>query len=98
MALKKNKEEKPETRKPVPGARKGEAAASRGRKFQGLAFLTRTRGFLEDVLKELKKVHWPTRREIVIYTGVVLVSVTVVGIVIWIFDSVLSQLLRLIIS
>ncbi|MDI6709803.1 MAG: preprotein translocase subunit SecE [Thermoanaerobacterales bacterium] len=60
--------------------------------------MTRTRGFLEDVLKELKKVHWPTRREIVIYTAVVLVSVAMVGVVIWIFDSILSQLLGLIIS
>lgn len=98
MALKKvAKEGKPEVRKPVPETRKGEAA-SKGRKFKGLAFLTRVRGFLEDVLKELKKVHWPTRREIVIYTAVVLVSVAMVGIVIWIFDSILSQLLGLIIT
>lgn len=98
MALKKVQEGKPDTRKSAPVARKREAAASKGRKFGGLAFLTRTRGFLEDVLKELKKVHWPTRREIVIYTAVVLVSVAMVGVVIWIFDSILSQLLGLIIS
>ncbi|MFZ5897756.1 MAG: preprotein translocase subunit SecE [Bacillota bacterium] len=55
------------------------------------------RNFFEEVIRELKKVHWPTRREVVIYTSVVLVSVTLVGIVIWIFDSILSQALGLII-
>ncbi|MEW6725564.1 preprotein translocase subunit SecE [Desulforudis sp. 1088] len=61
-----------------------------------LNFLT-VRRFFEEVVRELKKVHWPTRREVVIYTSVVLVSVTLVGIVIWIFDSILSQVLGLII-
>lgn len=62
------------------------------------SFFVRARRFLEGVGQELKKVHWPTRRETIIYTAVVLVSVTAVGILIWIFDSILSQLLRLIIS
>jgi preprotein translocase subunit SecE len=43
--------------------------------------------FLRGALNELKKVHWPTRREIIIYTVVVLVAVVVVGMLIWIFDS-----------
>jgi len=47
---------------------------------------------------EMKKVHWPTRREVVIYTGVVLVAVSIVGIMIWIFDFGLSSIFGLILT
>ena len=52
--------------------------------------------FFRGVYSELKKVHWPNRREIIIYTSVVLVSVVFVAVLIWVFDSALSQLLKLI--
>ncbi|ACV61225.1 preprotein translocase, SecE subunit [Desulfofarcimen acetoxidans DSM 771] len=52
--------------------------------------------FFKGVYNELKKVHWPNRREIAIYTLVVLVSVVFVAVLIWVFDSALSQLLKLI--
>ncbi|HHW44406.1 preprotein translocase subunit SecE [Desulfofundulus thermobenzoicus] len=54
--------------------------------------------YFRGVYQELKKVHWPNRREVAIYTGVVLVAVTLVGILIWIFDSLLSRLLQLLIK
>ncbi|RKO68042.1 preprotein translocase subunit SecE [Desulfofundulus salinus] len=54
--------------------------------------------YFRGVYSELKKVHWPNRREVVTYTGVVLVAVTIVGILIWIFDSLLSRLLQFIIK
>ncbi len=54
--------------------------------------------FLRGALNELKKVHWPTRREIIIYTVVVLVAVVVVGMLIWVFDSLLSLILKLILK
>ncbi|NLW91036.1 MAG: preprotein translocase subunit SecE [Syntrophomonadaceae bacterium] len=43
-----------------------------------------------SVYNELKKVHWPDRRQLTGYTGVVLVSVFIVGLIIWLFDSGLS--------
>ena len=52
--------------------------------------------FFRGVYSELKKVHWPNRREIIIYTAVVLVSVVSIAVLIWVFDSALSQLLKLI--
>ncbi len=54
--------------------------------------------YFRGVYSELKKVHWPNRREVVTYTAVVLVAVTIVGILIWIFDSLLSRLLQFIIK
>lgn len=49
--------------------------------------------FLRGSWAELKKVHWPNRRELVTYTGVVLVSVLIVAALLWIFDSIFSFLL-----
>jgi preprotein translocase subunit SecE len=37
--------------------------------------IARLRRFLREVVAELRKVHWPTRRQIVVYTVVVLVFV-----------------------
>lgn len=54
--------------------------------------------FFRGALNELKKVHWPNRREITIYTSVVLVAVVVVGVLIWVFDSALSSVLKLILQ
>lgn len=48
------------------------------------------KGFMVGVWYELKKVHWPNRRQLLAYTGVVLVSVAFVAILIWIFDMGLS--------
>jgi len=52
--------------------------------------------FLRSTFNELKKVHWPNRREIIIYTSVVLVAVVAVGVLIWLFDSALSFVLKFI--
>lgn len=54
--------------------------------------------YLQGVQNELKKVHWPTRKEIITYTAVVLVSVTTVAAVIWVLDSLLSLGVKAIVS
>ncbi len=54
--------------------------------------------FLKGVWSELKKVHWPTKKEIVTYTMVVLGAVFIVAVMIWVFDSIFSFLLSLIIK
>ena len=51
------------------------------------------RRFLEGVWQELRKVHWPTRREVIIYTGVVLVAVVFIGVVLMVADLILSQIM-----
>ncbi|MEN6349525.1 MAG: preprotein translocase subunit SecE [Syntrophomonas sp.] len=50
--------------------------------------------YLINVYSELKKVHWPGRQQMMAYTGVVLFSVTLVALIIWLFDSGLSFLLE----
>jgi preprotein translocase subunit SecE len=52
--------------------------------------------FVQSAWSELKKVHWPSRQQLVIYTTVVIASVVVVAALIWVADSVLSKLLSFI--
>ncbi len=68
-------------------------AAPRGRPKKAL--LQEFVRFLQNSWSELKKVHWPSRSEVVVYTGVVLGSVIVLALLIWLADSVLSRLLEL---
>lgn len=53
--------------------------------------------YLREVRSEMKKVQWPTRRETVVFTAVVIVSVLLVGIILWAMDLVLGAVLRLIV-
>ena len=84
---------KPQAKKPVTGkkdvALRKEVRAGR---LEGI------KAYFRGVWGELKKVHWPTRREVIIYTGVVLVAVSIVAFLLWIFDSLLSRVLQLIIK
>ncbi len=54
--------------------------------------------FVKGAYSELKKVNWPGRRELIIYTAVVVVAVLFVGALIWLFDSALSTVLRYVIK
>ncbi|MCL1790279.1 MAG: preprotein translocase subunit SecE [Peptococcaceae bacterium] len=53
---------------------------------------------MKEVGFELKKVHWPTRRQLLIYTSVVLVAVAIMGVLTWIVDSILMWLMHFILG
>ncbi|MGI6129647.1 MAG: preprotein translocase subunit SecE [bacterium] len=53
--------------------------------------------FFREVRAELGKVIWPSRPEVITYTGVVVVSVLVISLLIWVVDSAISRLLILMI-
>lgn len=57
-------------------------------------YIELVRKFLKGAFNELKKVTWPGRKTIIIYTSVVVVTVLFVAALIWIFDSALSFVLR----
>ena len=63
------------------------AVQSRGR----LVRLTR---FLREVRSELKKISWPSKKELTANTIVVLVSVFLAATVIWIIDGFFAQILK----
>ena len=50
--------------------------------------------FLREVKTELKKVTWPTRKDTLAGTGVVLVAVFIIAIFLGIVDSGLSALIK----
>ncbi|WP_127584049.1 preprotein translocase subunit SecE [Paenibacillus koleovorans] len=50
--------------------------------------------FFTDSWSELKKVKWPTRKELITYTIVVIVTVTFVTLYFWGIDYLLTILLR----
>lgn len=53
---------------------------------------------LHDIKIEMKKVHWPTKRELAVFTGVVLLAILIIGVFFWILDSGFTSLLRLILN
>ena len=52
--------------------------------------------FLRQVIFELKKVVWPTREQLITYTAVVIVFVTVMGLIIAALDFVFVKLVLVI--
>lgn len=55
--------------------------------------VSRATQFLRESRTELRKVTWPSRQELIVYTIVVIVTVIVVGVFIGAVDFVLSRLL-----
>ena len=47
----------------------------------------KTWGFVTDAQTEVKKVVWPTRKETLQTTGIVLIVVFIVGVFLWLLDS-----------
>jgi len=50
--------------------------------------------FLQEVRAELRRVHWPTRKETYAATGVVLVIVAIVALYLGLVDLLLSQFVK----
>ncbi len=63
-----------------------------------LGALSRIRGFLQEVVEELKKVSWPSRKELKNSTGLVIFSMLLMMIFIGIIDVVLNAIIGLIIG
>ncbi|HWQ88625.1 MAG TPA: preprotein translocase subunit SecE [Desulfitobacteriaceae bacterium] len=53
----------------------------------------KTSEYFRGVWSELKKVQWPNRQQLTVYTGVVFVAVAIVSFLMWVVDSGLSYIL-----
>ena len=62
---------------------------------QSRSRLVKLTRFLREVRSELKKISWPSKKELTANTIVVLVSVFFAATLIWIIDSFLSQILKM---
>ena len=54
--------------------------------------------FIKEVRAELKKVSWPTNKELISYTGVVGLAVIIVCALIWVCDTAFAKLFRIILG
>ena len=58
----------------------------------------RFKTFFKGVWGELKKVHWPDRKQLAVYTGVVVVFVLAISLIISALDWILMSLFSLVIG
>ena len=63
---------------------------SGGGERRGMGWLTTSRSFLAEVRNEMKRVTWPTRREVYATTVVVILTSAFFGIYLWGLDVTLS--------
>ncbi|GLZ30561.1 protein translocase subunit SecE [Lentzea sp. NBRC 105346] len=68
------------------GAKKGRPTKARDNQEKRPGFIARFFRFLREVVGELRKVIWPTRKQLVTYTGVVLVFVIFMVALVWGLD------------
>ena len=52
--------------------------------------------FISEVIAEMKKVAWVTRRELAVDTAIVAVAVVIVCALIWVCDTIFTRLFTLI--
>ncbi|GAE26017.1 preprotein translocase subunit SecE [Halalkalibacter wakoensis JCM 9140] len=54
--------------------------------------------FFRDVVQEMKRVSWPTRKELVRYTWVVLGTVAFISVFFFVVDYGISELVRVLLG
>jgi preprotein translocase subunit SecE len=93
----KRMQERQERRAKASVAERREAATTSARRSaapaEGKKKRTGARQFLKEVRQELRKVDWPSRRELISYTIVVLVTVIVMTSLVFGLDFVFSKLI-----
>ncbi|NLX91439.1 MAG: preprotein translocase subunit SecE [Firmicutes bacterium] len=60
------------------------------------AYFKKIQRFLHELRVELKKVNWPSRRELTVFTGIVIAVILVVGSFFWVLDTGFTAALKLI--
>ena len=81
--------EKREQAKPVKADKKKDVKAD---KKPG--FFARVGKWFKELKSELKKVQWPTKKQTINNTVIVILCCIVVGICIWVFDALAGAVIR----
>ena len=50
--------------------------------------------FFEDIYKEMKKVSWPKKAELIESTKVVVITMLISAVIVYIIEKVISELLK----
>jgi preprotein translocase subunit SecE len=86
-----------QNRESLPRSEVPKAIKPSGRRLQP-AFLAKSVQFLREVKIELKKVTWPSRKETLASTGVVIVIVVIISAFLGLVDMGLSSLIRFVLG
>ncbi len=78
--------------------RSGKPSRGATRANELVSFVPRSVGFVKEAWQELKRVHWPTRKETQSASVVVVVVVVVVAVFLGVVDFALSYAMRYIMS
>lgn len=57
-------------------------------------FFSRVKRWFREMKSELKKVQWPTRKQTINNTLIVIACVIVIGICIWVFDALAGAVVK----
>ena len=79
-------------------AKKDKKSDKKSEKNAKPGFFARVGKWLRDMKSELKKVQWPTKKQTINNTVIVIVCVVVVGVAIALFDFVAGEVIGLLIG
>jgi len=94
----KSSQEKPVKEKPVSSMPKKKAETGKGREFSILMYVSKAAQFLRESKMELKKVKWPTRKELLASTAVVLVLTLIIAFYLGLVDFGLIKIIKSIVG
>jgi preprotein translocase subunit SecE len=77
---------------------KVDKTAKKAEKKDKPSIFARAAKWLKEMKSELKKVQWPTRKQTVNNTLIVIACVVVVGVFIWVFDFIAGNAIELLLS
>ncbi|NLC10833.1 MAG: preprotein translocase subunit SecE [Firmicutes bacterium] len=63
-----------------------------------MKWLSNLRKLFNNIKAELKKVHWPDRRQVTLFSSIVIVTILVVGAFFWLLDTGFTAVLRAILQ
>lgn len=72
--------------------------AKKGKKFDIKGFFGKIARFFREVVSELKKVSWPSRKELTSYTIAVVIFVLIFGVITFLMDTGLSAAVNLLLK
>ena len=78
-----------------PKAAAEKAGAKKRKKFSPMNFFRRVGRYFREVISELKKVSWPSRKELTNYSVAVLVFVAIFCVITFAMDTGLSAVVNL---
>ena len=79
-------------KKPVKAAKSNAPAKKKD------GFLKKVSRFFRDLKSEMKKVVWPTKKQVLNNTGIAFIMMGSVGVVIWVLDWVLTVIRGLVLG